>query len=226
MSERFTTAFEVVRDGLVEDEEEQQRQYLNAPERLREAEEVEPCVERFVDLEFDPPEGKGAGRGKMRWPMAEPLAKSLSKQLEAMDEADREWMRDTVTVSIAFGYVLFCVGQSFHEDIPAPTLGGDPQQLWERWMLQLPTDVLKKGLNEKAVKHALEVAHFENAMKKHDYYSLKTAGAIKLLSGTYGRAGLTLRLLQCTTESDVEPHKKTVQELPNWPFDPSKAPAG
>jgi hypothetical protein len=226
MAERFTSAFQMVRDGLAEDEEDQQRKYLNAPERLKEAEEVEPLVERFVDLEFDPPEGKGAGRGKAQWPMAEPLAKSLTKQLEAMDETDREWMRDTVTVSIAFGYVLLCVGQSFHEDIPTPTLGGDPQQLWERWMLQLGTDVLKKSLNENMIKHALEIAHFENTMKKHDVYKLKTAPAIKLLSGTYGRAGLTLRLLQCTTEFDQEPHKKKVQELPNWPFEPSKAPAG
>lgn len=219
MSETFTSAFQIVRDVLIEDEADEQRQYMNAPERLREAEEAESCVERFVDYEFDPPEGKGAGRGKARWPIAEPLAKSLSRQLEEMDEADREWMRDTVTGSIAFGYVLFCLGQSFHEDIPTPTLGGDPQQLWERWMLQLSSDVLKKALREQVVKNALEIAHFENTMKKHGVYKLKTAPAIKLLSGTYGRAGLTLRLLQCTTEYDVEPHKKTVQELPNWPFE-------
>ena len=46
--------------------------------------------------------------------------------------------------------------------------------------------------------NVVAVGHFENTMKKHGVYKLKTAGAIKLLSGTYGRAGLTLRLLQCT----------------------------
>jgi len=124
MSETFTSSFQIVRDLPVEEEAaDEQRQYLNAPERLREAEDAEPCVERFVDYEFDPPEGKGAGRGKTRWPIAEPLAKSLSNQLEAMDEAEREWMRDTVTGSIAFGYVLLCWGQSMDDAIPPPAPG-------------------------------------------------------------------------------------------------------
>jgi hypothetical protein len=224
MSETFTSAFKQVRDLLAEDEDfADSREYLTAPERVKEAEEAEPCVERFVDYEFDPPEAtkKGAGRGKARWPMADPIAKSLTNQLKEMDDAEREWMRDTITFSMAFPYVTGCVVLGPMEEWPDPTLGGDPGELWERWMLQLSSNYLSEHLTKPMIETALGWAHFENAMKKHGVYQLKTAPAIKLLSGTYGRAGLTLRLLQCTDKLDLEPHKKTVAELPNWPFERS-----
>lgn len=228
MSEPFSKLVSIVRDEVVlagAAEEDHQRQYLNAPERMREAEEAEPCVERFVDYEFDPPKGKGAGRGRSKWAMAEPLAKSLSKQLGQMDPAQREWMRDTVTGTIAFGYVAFCLGQS-EGNPPSPAPGGDPRQLWERWMLGLSSDALDTALTEGAKKAALQVGHFENTMKKHGVYKLKTAPVIKMLSTLYGRAGLSLRLFQSTSDFDIEPHKSVVKALPNWPFERSGAPAG
>lgn len=223
MSESFVSLITKLRDEMVGDlfQIEQEVAYLSAPERLREAEEAQPCVHRFADLEMNPPAGKAVGRGKGA--KAPAIAGAMPLQFPNMDDADRDWLRDTVVASVAFGYVFFCAFQSGGQ--PPPPLGGDSRELWERWVLRIGSDALEKCIGKRAVDPFMKIPamHLKNTMKKHELYKLSNAANLDKLTTLYPRAGATLRLLQSTKEYDVEPHRSQLKELPGWPFEPAGA---
>jgi hypothetical protein len=232
MAMTFRDAVEGVREVIIEEFVgiEQEREYLNAPERLREAEEVEPCIERFVEYEFVPPEKGGAvGRGPGVY--GDALAKALRKALpiDQLDEAARNDLRESVLVSLASGYVAFAWWQSSNGEPPPPQPGVDPRQLWERWMLRLASDALAKAIPWKGRESLFKIPEdtFVTSMKRQGVTKLRHVGKIGQLGNVYGKAGATLRLFQSTTEFDVEPHRSQQRAIADWPYErPGQAFAG
>jgi hypothetical protein len=204
-------------------ESDAEREFFRSPRRIDEAREAAPCAQRFVELEFDPPKGEGAGRGPAAH--ASTAAKILDKQIAEMDAEALEWLRGTVLGALGSAYASFGIYETTAGAIPEPELGQRPAELWERWMLRIASDALEKAVPEASRKplNQLAGAHFEGTLKRHGvtrggFRGISLASKVGMLSGFYGRAGQALRLLQCTREFDVDPHRSQVKALSDWPF--------
>lgn len=198
-----------------------QREYLEDPVRLREGEAVDPCVQRFADYEFDPPEGKGVGRG--RGVIVAPLAQELRKALADVDASGREALRRSVIDCLAIGYMTLAWYQAGRGEPPNPEPGVDPRELWERWTVRQGT---ARKAHKKAQLDELETMAWKMAegqfaadLQKHGAYRLRDKGNIGQLGIFYGRAGMLLRLFQSTSEFDLEPHKSQREAAGLWPFE-------
>lgn len=141
---------------------------------------------------------------------------------------DLVWLTDTVKASVAFGYVTFAYvtfSMLPEGQVPAPAPGQDPAQLWDRWMLRIASDALEKSLGGNSeTLFAIGGGYLERTLDSHGIVQsglrgAYTRAAVAQLSTFYARAGMTLRLLQSTTEFDVKPHGSQVKALPNWPFE-------
>ena len=200
---------------------EQERKYLTASERVDEAKEAEPCIQRFVEYEFTPPEGAPVGRGPGVY--GDPLAKALRKALpiEEMDEPARADLRESVVGSLAMGYLMLTWWQSSNGHPPPPEPGVNPGELWERWMLRLASDALENAVTKKGVELLMKMPEdmFVRSMKRQGVTKVRHLAKVRQLGDVYGRAGATLRLFQSTAEFDVEPHRSQHKAIAHWPFD-------
>lgn len=199
----------------------ERREYLEDPARLREGEAVDPCVQRLVDYELAPPEGKGVGRG--RGVIVEPLAEEISKTFNGLDAAGVAALRRPIVDSLTIGYMMLALYQANHPEPPTPELGEAPRELWGRW-------AVRQGTARKAFKEAgleeldnmawpLAANTFVADLEEQDVYTLRYKGNIRQLGIFYGRAGMLLRLFQSTTAFDLEPHKSQAKASGLWPFE-------
>lgn len=198
-----------------------QREYLEDPARLREGEAVDPCVQRFADYEFEPPEGKGVGRG--RGVIVTPLAEQLGKSLAGLDASGLEALRRSVIDCLAIGYMALAWYQAGRGEPPNPEPRGDPQELWERWTVRQGTarKAFKKAQLDELETMAWNMAkgQFFHDVTEQGAYKLRDKGNVGQLGIFYGRAGMLLRLFQSTTEFDLEPHKSQREATGLWPFE-------
>lgn len=81
--------------------------YLFAPERREEAEQVQPCVARFVHGEMDPTRRMTASRTP--FPGSPPsMAEKLGSKLERAPAETADAVRTAITKAIAIGYLATC----------------------------------------------------------------------------------------------------------------------
>ncbi len=226
--ETFAGIFTDLAETLVAEwaDTDAERQFMSDPARTAEAADVEPCVRRFVELEFAQPKNP-PGRGPMA--RAASIERVLEKQLALDDPQVRKNLEESVTVSLAYAYATFAFMQP-QIGLAAPEAPSDPAGLWERWMLLTASTMLKDTLGGRTQeKKLVELAGaaLENHLSKGGLVETKLfqtqSFKVGELSRFYGRAGMMLRLLQCTDRFDVKPSRAQRKAAPGWPFEGTAA---
>src|SRR4051794_15207503 len=96
---------------LGRDDGEDSDEGVFAPERLHEAAQVAPCVDRFVEGELDPTRRLTVSRTS--FPGSPPsLAEKLGRKLVGASPRVLEGVGDAVRKAVAAGYLFFCIAET------------------------------------------------------------------------------------------------------------------
>lgn len=203
-------------------DEPQVAAFVGSADRVTEAADVQPLVERFIDYEINPPSGgPGIGRYASR-SFIPPLGELLgSKRVWALSPEESAGLRTAVERSVAEGYVGMLGPES------DATFDGRPLQLedlWNIWVVRLhgddcldraglpeeSQDILRSNAEDQFVANLRGADLFPKARKRMRY---------RLLGRWYGHAGMVLRLFQ-SGGIQGDPKDDVKRHLNNWPLQP------
>lgn len=218
----FRGAVEHIATGLsTRMDEAEVAAYVANPDRVYEAEEVQPLVGRFIDYEINPPVGgPGIGRYANR-SFIPPLGELLgAKRVEALTGDEAGALRTAAERSIAEGYVGM-LGPEYGATFDGQRL--DLEDLWNIWIVRLngddaldlagfateSQDILRANAEDQFVQSLRGANLFPKARKRMRY---------RLLGKWYGQAGMLLRLFQIGGVQG-DPKQDLKRHLNSWPLE-------
>ena len=201
--------------------------YLLSPERLTEADAVEPCVGRLATAEVQlPAGGPGVGRA-VRARRIAPLAEQLGVRLARAEPATRGAARTAVLRALAVGYGGMV-------DLEAAAIEGGrtitvrvdaPEVVWSRWVVALDGSPVVKRVHRQSigVLHRLGQHALLEGLRAAGLAPRLRAGRLQPLAWWYVEAGLSLRALQTDLFAEVGAVDAELA-IPSgngdaWPFD-------
>jgi hypothetical protein len=189
--------------------------YLADAGRLREAEAVAPCVERFVYGELDPSRKLSASRTSL--PGSPPsLAEKLGRKFSDASADTLAGLQSAVRRAIAVGYVFY--GPVEIDNSLTYAEGRAPEDVWDFWAPSCREMLEETGMPKSVAKIVRDTG--SNVFIS----DLKTVGVTKFLGGSklnqlgmvYAQAGVLLRMTQTSAITD-EHFVKTVRSVRDRP---------
>jgi len=195
--------------------------YVRDARRAEEAEAVDPCVQRFVEYEVDPPaDGRGVGRFAPASPA--PLGQLLDRStVEALDDESQAILRESVALGVAIGYVGLAALESDAEGID-PRVDLDPEEAWTHWVARLDSPALDAANLDAGFQSAFRGRAADHFAAGLDAIGLlprfRKRARIGQLAEWYGQAGMLLRLVQVGAPTVGDPdYFREVADA--WPFE-------
>lgn len=229
--DEFVAAVLLVRDGLLETvnttrADDPALLYVQDEARLSEADEVAPCVLRFVTAEISisagsKPVGRFAGGTKTSW--APPIGSYMPRSRETRTSLPTV-LRRLAVEAVAQGYFAMVEAEALGRVEKGPSIslvqGRTAEWVWPFWVTNISTGELLR-----AAAHPEAVRRVANACGENVFNGLQGVGlgrwrrAWKRSTGSfYGEAGMLLRMLQ--TDLFEPGARDEVLTLTNaWPFD-------
>ena len=183
--------------------------YLLSPDRLIEADAIEPCVVRLATAEIDTPDGPGIGRGAGANRTA-PLATKLGSALDGADRPKREAARAAVLRVLAVGYggVVDLEAAAVEGGREITVRPDEPEVVWSRWVGTLDgggAGVKRVHRQSLGVLHRLGAHALLEELRAAGMAPRFRPGRLRHIAWWYVDAGLSLRALQTDLFDDATP---------------------